>query len=97
MKGRVARGVGGGECDAGTGRGSDAVDGRAGVDGHAGVDGRAGVDESCNDSVGATGEEPSDQIPPDRHEEAVQKPTNAEGEKGKMPRCKQCTRYYLVG
>ena len=85
MKGRVARGVGGGECDAGTGGGSDAVDGRA------------GVDESCNDSVGATGEEPSDQIPPDRHEEAVQKPTNAEGEKGKMPRCKQCTRYYLVG
>ena len=85
MKGRVARGVGGGECDAGTGGGSDAVDGRAGVEG------------SWNDSGGATGEEPSEQIPPDRHEEAVQKPSNAERDKGKMLRCKHCTRYYLVG
>ena len=69
MKGRVARGVGGSECDADAGGGSD---------------GRAGDEEAAwNDSGGGTGEEPFGQIPLDGSEEAEQKRADAEGDKGK--------------
>ena len=80
MKGRVARGVGGGDRDAGVGGGSD---GRAGGadDGRAG--GAGDEEEAWNDSGGTTGEEPSGQIPPDSSGEAEQKRTDAEGEKGR--------------
>ena len=72
MKGRVARGVGGSECDADAGGGSD---GRAGG---------AGDEEAAwNDSGGGTGEEPFGQIPLDGSEEAEQKRADAEGDKGK--------------